>query len=200
MSRKKKCILICYEGETEDEFYSVVLDEIKAINNIDKFNVDKISKRCLQGITRFDKKLINKFANDINTIYKNYDVTIFLCYDTDVFELSAKPVIDWNNVEKELIRLGAKNVYHIRAEKCIEDVFLLDIGGICRYLNIKEVKRVSGNNGIEKMKTLFSKGNRVYQKGYSSSCFIQSLDIRKILSKEMTMFEPLINELLGPNE
>ena len=108
-------------------FYNLLLEEIKRKNKIYKFSVDKIEKRCLKGIAKFDKKLLNIYKNDIKIRYADYKIIVFLCYDTDVFQISQNPPVDWIDVEKKLYDLGASNVYHIKADKCIEDLFLLDI-------------------------------------------------------------------------
>lgn len=196
MSSKKKCIVIYTEGETECEFYDKLLDELKRINQIDRFNVDKIIKQCLKGITKFDKKLLKKFEYEIKAKYSDYEIIVFLCYDTDVFDFNAKPLVNWNDVDAKLKRLGAKEIHHIKAEKCIEDIFLIDIIGICKYLNIPQVKRVNGQNGVEKMKNLFMRGNRIYQKGFSCEGFINALDISLILEEKQVVFKPFIQELL----
>lgn len=196
MKNKKKCIVIYNEGETEDEFYKLVLDEIKIKYKLDKFNVDKIVKKCLKGITKFDKKLLKIYERDIKTQYKGYEISVYLCYDTDVFEYEAKPPADWENVEKELKKMGANNVYHIKAEKCIEDYFLIDLDGICDFLKIKKVKRVSGKNGVEKMKKLFKEGNRIYQKGFSCGKLVKSLNIKMILNEIEDVIKPLIDKLI----
>ena len=196
MAIKKRCIIFYTEGETEQEFYDALLCEIKKRYKIRKFNADKILKKCLRGITKFDKKLLKKFEYEIIPTYKEYEIIVFLCYDTDVFDCSVNPPVDWNNVEKELTKLGANKVIHVKAEKCIEDIFLSDIYGICKFLNISEIKRVSGKNGVEKMQQLFDKGNRIYQKGYACLGFVKSLDIEKIISNNKKMFEQIINEVI----
>lgn len=196
MGSRKKCIVIYTEGETECEFYDKILDELKRINKIDRFNVDKIIKQCLKGITKFDKKLLKKFEYDIKTKYSEYEIIVFLCYDTDVFDFNAKPPVNWNDVDTKLKILGAKEVYHIKAERCIEDIFLIDTIGICKYLNISQVKKINGQNGVEKMKNLFMKGNRIYQKGFSCEGFINVLDIPLILKEKQVVFKPLTQELL----
>lgn len=196
MSSRKKCIVIYTEGETECEFYDKLLYELKTIYKIDRFDVDKIIKQCLKGITKFDKKLLKKFEYDIKTKYSEYEIIVFLCYDTDVFDFNAKPPVNWDDVDAKLKRLGAKEVYHIKAEKCIEDIFLIDTIGICKYLNIPQVKKVNGQNGVEKMKNLFMRGNRIYQKGFSCEGFINSLDISLILKEKQVVFKPLVQELL----
>lgn len=177
MAKKKRCVIIFTEGETEIEFYDYLINKVKENNNVEKFNADKIIKKTLKGISKFDKKLINKFQYDILPKYGDYEITVFLCYDTDVFEDCQKPVVDWQKVEKELLNYGVKKVNHIKANKCIEDIFLLDIPGICKYLNIDPIKNINGINGVDKMKKLFLKGNRIYQKGYKCEGFIKHLDI-----------------------
>lgn len=197
MAKKKRCIIIFTEGETEIEFYDSLINKVKENNNIEKFNADKIIKKTLKGISKFDKKLINKFQYDILPKYGDYEITVILCYDTDVFEDCQKPVVDWQKVEKKLLNYGVKKVNHIKAKKCIEDIFLLDMPGICKYLNINLIKNINGINGVDKMKNLFLKGNRIYQKGYKCEGFIKHLDIDYILKKKQDMFEPLIDELIG---
>ncbi len=196
MRSKKKCIVMYMEGETELEFYDLLLNKIKTNYNLEKFRVDKIVKQCLKGISKFDKKLLKKFEYDIKTKYKDYEISVYLCYDTDVFEYNAKPPVNWKKVEKKLKTLGANNVYHIKAQRCIEDIFLLDLSGICKYLNINDLKNINGSNGVEKMKNLFAKGNRIYQKGFSCEGFVQSLNIDLILNKISDMIEPLIDKLI----
>lgn len=199
MISRKKCIVIYTEGDTEYEFYDYLLNTIKKIYSLKKFSVDKISKKNLKGITKFDKKILKKFKNDMKTIYKGYEVVVFLCYDSDVFDYCAKPPVNWQNVEKELTKLGACKIHHLKAEKCIEDIFLIDIEGICNFLKIDKIKKIKGNNGIEKIENLFSKGNRIYQKGFSCEGFIKNLNLEKILKRSNKMFEPLIDELTEKN-
>ncbi len=199
MSRKKRCIIIYAEGETEIEFYDSILIKAKEKYGISKFNADKIIKKCLRGITKFDKKLLKKFEYEIIPKYKDYEIIVFLCYDTDVFDCSSNPPVDWKNVELALKKLGTNKVIHIKAERCIEDVFLIDIRGICNFLNIKYTSKISGKDGVTKMQNLFKKGNRIYQKGYACDGFISNLDIEKILEKSKTMLEPFIIEFLPEN-
>lgn len=193
---RKKCIIIYTEGETEHEFYGLLINEIKKEYIAEKFSADKIIRQCLKGITKFDKKLLKKFEYDVKTKYGEYDIVVFLCYDTDVFDLNAKPPVDWKKVDEKLKTLGAKEVYHIKAEKCIEDILLTDINNICRFLNIPIINRISGKNGVEKMKKLFMKGNRIYQKGFSCGNLIETIDIGLLLNKHNKMFKELIDELL----
>ena len=191
----KKCVIIFTEGETEEVFYNRLLNEIKIKTSTSKFYIDKLEKICLKGISKFDKKLINIYKNDLSKKYHNYEIVVFLCYDSDVFDFSTKPPVDWNYIEKNLYELGASKVYHIKAKTCIEDLFLIDINGICDFLKIDVPRNVRGRNAVEKLNYLFYKGKRIYQKGYSTKGFIESLDISLILNKKYEMFENLVYEL-----
>ena len=196
----KKCVIIFTEGETEEIFYNRLLNEIKVETNISKFYIDKLEKRCLKGISKFDKKLINIYKNNLSKKYRDYEIVVFLCYDSDVFDFSTKPPVDWEDIEKKLYKLGASKVYHIEAKKCIEDLFLIDINGICDFLKINVPRNVRGRDAVEKLNYLFYKGKRIYQKGYSTKGFIESLDISLILNKKYEMFENLIFELTDKNK
>ena len=168
----KKCVIIFTEGETEEIFYNRLLNEIKVETNISKFYIDKLEKRCLKGISKFDKKLINIYKNNLSKKYRDYEIVVFLCYDSDVFDFSTKPPVDWEDIEKKLYKLGASKVYHIEAKKCIEDLFLIDINGICDFLKITVPRNIRGRNAVEKLNYLFYKGKRIYQKGYATKAFI----------------------------
>ena len=185
MKKQKKCIVIYTEGETEEEFYNLILDKTKEKYKIRKFNSDLIIKKCIKGICKFENKLLSKFKKEIISEYKEYRIIVYLCYDTDVFVDSVNPPIDRNKIE-----------VNIKADKCIEDVFLYDIEGICKFLKIKTVKSVSGKNGVEKMKKLFERANRVYQKGYSCEGLVKKLNIDLIEEKIEKQLLPLLNEIL----
>jgi len=196
MKKQKKCIVIYTEGETEEEFYNLILDKTKEKYKIRKFNADLITKKCIKGICKFENKLLSKFKKEIISEYKEYRIIVYLCYDTDVFVDSVNPPIDRNKIEVSLKKMGASEVFHIKADKCIEDVFLYDIEGICKFLKIKKVKSVSGKNGVEKMKKLFERANRVYQKGYSCEGLVKKLNIDLIEEKIEKQLLPLLNEIL----
>lgn len=94
-----------------------------------------------------------------------------------------------------LIQNGAEKVIHIRAEKSIEDWFLLDMEGIKRFLKLKSDVQPNGANGYEKLKFLFKKANKIYTKGQEVNGFIQVLDIGMISKKVSTGLELLYTEL-----
>ena len=196
----KKCVVIYTEGETDEEFYNMVLETIKEKMPMRKFQVDVLKKSCITGIAKFQKKVVNKFKKEIAVNYsKEYEIIVFLCYDTDVFEFGVHPPVDRERLEKDLIKEGATKVIHLKAKRTIEDFFVYDIDGIAKFLKIKKPQNMSGLTGLQKIDKLFAKANRIYQKGYKCTGFIQSLDMDKIFPKICNEIKPLCIEL-GLNE
>ncbi len=120
---------------------------------------------------------------------------VALCYDTDVFGYVQKPKMNWGNIEKMLLQDGAERVIHIRAEKSIEDWFLLDMEGVKRFLKLKPDVQPNGVNGYEKLKSLFKKANKIYTKGQEVNGFVEALDIGLISKKVSNGLELLYREL-----
>ena len=118
-----------------------------------------------------------------------------MCYDTDVFEYSNSPKIDFAQLSKCLQKVGANEVHCIKAKRCIEDWFLIDKTGICRFLGINDNCSLRGINGIKKMENLFNKSDKVYVKGEKTEGLIQALDIEKIISEKQKSFKPLFKVL-----
>lgn len=118
---------------------------------------------------------------------------IFVEGDTEV-EFSQKPPVKWKDVEKILIENRAEKVVHIKAKKSIEDWFLIDLAGICRYLGLA-VSTTFGSNGVKKMENIFRKANRVYIKGGKTSGFLEALDVKKIMKEICCEIKPLCKEL-----
>ena len=56
----------------------------------------------------------------------------------------SKPPINWSEVEAAFKENGVRNVIHIRAERSIEDWFLLDVDGIISFLRLSKKTKVSG--------------------------------------------------------
>lgn len=192
----KKCIVIYTEGETDEEFYDIVLKTIKDKIPDKVFKIDVLKKSCITGIAKFQNKLVNKFKKEIASNYaKDYEIIVFLCYDTDVFEFGFHPPIDRKKIEETLIASGANRVIHLKANKSIEDFFIQDLDGIANFLKIKKPKSIKGATGLEKIQKLFLKANRIYQKGHKCSGFISSLDMNVIFPKICTQIKPLCIEL-----
>lgn len=191
----KKVVILFVEGETDEEFYNELIDEIRKRQG---------GLPCLVkvdnsgGIGNFKEKVVRKFKHKYLTKYSDRDIYAILCYDTDVFEFRKNPPVDLSKISKQLQELGAKEVYTIKAKQSIEDWILYDIEGIAKYLNIKKgkIKKPSGKNGYEKLNSLFSNKNKVYVKGKKSEGFIASLNMKLIMSNICSEISPLC-KLLG---
>jgi hypothetical protein len=169
-----KIIVIFVEGATELEFY-------KAMAEICKKPKTVTLKFCnLQGAGRFEQKVPSKLKREFIPTYGVDNVKVVCCYDTDVFEQGIKPPTNWDIVKQKVEAFGISNFELIGARKTIEDWFIMDIEGVCNFLKIKSPTKVFGKDGLSKMKNLFKKGGRIYQKGSNTHKFIPFLDIPKI--------------------
>lgn len=189
-----KCLVLFVEGKTEVEFYKELIKHIRESTTSGKLN-HKIICRSVNGIGGFKKEVNRIFLKEILPKLEGYSVVVALCYDTDVFGYVQKPKINWSDIEKILIQDGAEKVIHIRAEKSIEDWFLLDMEGIKRFLKLKSDVQPNGANGYEKLKALFKKANKIYTKGQEVNGFVQVLDIGLISKRVSTGLELLYTEL-----
>lgn len=190
-----KCLVLFVEGDTEMVFYKKVIDNAKTLRSNGKFDTD-IKYKCLDGIGGFKNNALRKFVKEIKPKHdKDCEFIIALCRDTDVFEMSPKPPINWSEVERELRDNGAANVIHIKAKRSIEDWFLYDTDGIIKFLQLKKGTKAKGSNGFEKLKDLYQKANKVYYKGRKCSELIEHLDIDKIVDAVKDQLNPLYKAL-----
>ena len=190
-----KCLVLFVEGDTEVEFYKHVIANARQKRESRKFDIN-IECKNVKGVGGFKSIALRKFVKEIRPRYGGKcEFSIALCRDTDVFELSAKPPINWEEVEREFYENGAKNVIHIKAKHSIEDWFLLDADGILSFLRLPQKTKISGGNGYEKLKKLFKLANKMYYKGMKSNGMVERLNIDKILQHIYTELEPLYREL-----
>jgi hypothetical protein len=187
----KSVVVIFVEGDTDLEFYEALISFYRANYRISS----KISLHNLRGIGRYESKLYARLKNQIIPKIKNGNIKVFCCYDTDVFDLAKKPPINWKTVRDHVTSLNIDTFIQVKSEKMIEDWFLKDTSGICRYLKIKEPKKIDAKTGYEKMKILFKKGNKIYQKGSNSHRFIKELNISSIREKVKNELQELENAL-----
>ncbi len=190
-----KCIVIIAEGETEVEFYKKMISYFRNKNSIVRFN-SCIEYLNVNGIGGFKNNALRKFIKEVVPKYgKNCEYIVFLCSDTDVFEFSIRPPINWEVVISEFKKNGANEVFQIEADKSIEDWFLIDLEGIIKYLRLKKNTKPTGKNGYEKLKSLFKLANRMYYKGAKCEGLIDHLDIGKIYEKKLNKLKPLFEKL-----
>lgn len=194
---KKRILVVYAEGETDEEFYKKIIDEIKKINDNLNFNFNKIKFICSKSIGRMHKKMLGKFKSDICcSKYNDYEKVVCFCYDYDVFEFNQNPPIDRAKMKKDFKNAGADKLIEIIADKTIEGFFLYDIDGIKNYLNLGKSYKVSfKNNGLETIKKMFEDANRVYFKGERVEGLVKSLNKKFILSNICSQIHILCKEL-----
>lgn len=120
-----KCLVLFVEGQTEVEFYKALIKYIRECH-VDKKLEHKVIYRSIDGIGGYKKEVNRIFLKEVLPKVEGYQITVALCYDTDVFGYVQKPKINWKEVEKLLKDDGAHRVLHIKAEKSIEDWFLIE--------------------------------------------------------------------------
>lgn len=189
----EKIIVIFTEGETDEVFYKKLCDDLGARQNAKL----KLYIKNLKGVGRYENKAPAKLKHEIIAKYPNIKIVVFCSYDTDVFSIpfQQKPPVDWTKIEQKMRNLGIGDIYHIKADKMIEDWFLLDIESICKFLNIPLPKKIQGKNGFEKLKFVFKKGNKIYQKGYNVNNFVEQIDVHLIYEKLKNTFKELNEEI-----
>lgn len=188
-----KVIVVFTEGATDEVFFKRLIPIIEP----NKHPSCEVVIKNLKGIGNYAPKAPALLKNQIKPEYSEHQIMVFCTYDLDVFfsDFQEKPPVDWALVNKKLEEFGAHKVHHIKADKMIEDWFLADLDGLCSFLGIKKPKSLPGKNGYEKIKGLFKKGNRVYQKGYNTGNFVEKLDINVIYKRYESQFEKLKEEL-----
>ena len=129
-----KCLVLFVEGDTEVEFYKRVIANARDKRPDRRFDTS-IECRNVNGVGGFKNIALRKFVKEIKPKYDEDCVfTVVLCSDTDVFELSQKPPVKWDEVRKDMIQKGASKVITVKAKHSIEDWLLYDADGIVSFL------------------------------------------------------------------
>lgn len=192
-----KCLVLFVEGDTEVEFYKQLIANVRRMRQNGMLDI-KIECKNINGVGGFKNIALRKFTKEIKIKYgKDCNFIIALCRDTDVFELSPKPPVNWDEVERDLRDAGASEIIHVQARHSIEDWFLYDIDGIKSFLRLPQKTKVSGKNGYEKLKQLYKMANKMYYKGMKSNGMINKLDMDKIIDEAKDQLQPLLIVLGG---
>ncbi|MFT8323338.1 MAG: hypothetical protein ABF649_20960 [Bacillus sp. (in: firmicutes)] len=188
-----KGAIIFVEGQTDYCFVDKMSNFLIEKNN-DRQKVDKIIIKNLQGNGNFQNKAARFFKSQCAK-YPNLLLNTICLYDTDAFDMSRKPPVNWPNVMKKLRDEGAGSVDEIKVRQMIEDWFLIDKVGLCKFLQLdpKRARSISGKDGNEKMKMLFRKKGKIYQKGSYCYDFLPCLDLSKIYSNKKAELVKLEN-------
>ena len=117
----------------------------------------------MSGEWGIKSKVLRTFRKSIIPQYPGYEYHVILSYDSDVFEFSRKPLVDWDSVVKELKQSGAANVEQVKAVRSIEDWFLYDTEGLRKFLHLPgrfQMTGYSGQKGLEERGRI-KRANRV---------------------------------------
>lgn len=120
-----------------------------------------------------------------NTCAKRYRIpwNVYLCYDTDShdYDISKFYRDDWKLLREELKKSKAKKIIDLAARADIEDVMLIDLLGICRYLGIAPPEKLAGRKGKAKMKALYRSCGKTYHEGEKSADMVGKINYEKII-------------------
>ena len=185
----KRVVVLFVEGSTEIEFHKAVIK--RAHDLMPTQFTCSVEYLDMYGIGNYQKDAIRKFNKLKDKYEEDTEYLAFLCYDSDVFQLSKKPPINRNEVRDAIKDAGALKVADIVAKSSIEEWFLMDLPGVLSYLRLsKKTKRPQGN-GQEALKKLFKNANKVYVKGGKTEGFIKKLDISIIMASCCKSLLPL---------
>lgn len=207
MKKKSKTIntdsivVFFVEGETDELFYKRLIEELRheSCKKGEKFKQDiKIIVKNLSGIGQYKTKAARIIRNKIKRNNRHCRCCVILCYDTDVFEFQSKPPFQWNEVAKELKKNGVDEVKFVKASHSIEDWFLIDTDGVLSFLGLPASKNKVNyaSTGLVEIERLFKKANRMYIKGRKCEGFIESLNMKKILSFIFDDIKAIYEELI----
>lgn len=172
-------VVIFVEGDTDIIFFRELTEYYKKVSAIRSCEIKNI-----KGVSRYaSSKIVGLIQNEIKPrLNTNAELYAVACsYDTDVYDRSEAPNINWSKLEKDIRKLGTKEFCRIEVRHCIEDWILDDIENVCKYLKLKSVpKNIKGNDGYQKLLNVYKSAGKVYFKGSKSSEMVKSLDMAKI--------------------
>jgi len=191
-----KLIILFVEGDTDEVFFKQLLSYYAGVSKMPLLPC----KICnLHGVTRYSTKLLAKLKNEFvpATKQKNISIEAVCCsYDTDVFDACNPMIVNWTSLRSNILKMGVQKFVQLDINSSIEDWILCDLSGICDFLKLKEVpKYLKGADGNAKLTNLYSKVNKVYQKGYQAKALITALDMALIREKNKTVLADLENVL-----
>lgn len=195
-------IAFIMEGATEKVFYKSLLqwlasnNESYSFGKIETPDIGEIAFKWQSGeenvLIKFNivgaiTQIVHSGKWFANTCSKKYKIPwqVFLCYDTDSpdKDISKFYEDDWKLLRNELKKAKAKEIVDLAASADIEDVMLVDLGGICNYLGIPVPTELKGRKGKAKMKALYRSCGNTYHEGEKSEDMVSSLDFRKIIDE-----------------
>ena len=124
------------------------------------------------------------FNNSCKQEYPRIKWTVFLCYDTDshLADITKFYEGDWLILRN---KLKARNVeiVDLAARAMIEDLFLIDMEGICTYLGVLNQTIPREGNGKTTIKKFFRNCEKAYHEGERAEGLIWGLNMDLIIQK-----------------
>lgn len=203
------------EGDTEKEFYLSLLEYLANKHNfIMERQVNNDNPDVSYTIKKGRKCFLVKFKvmNTISQVpragdwfksqcmNRHQEITswyVFLCYDTDDYknDITKFHEGDWQKLRSALN--SAKRVIDIAATADIEDVMLIDLQGICTYLQCSVPQLLEGKKGKAKLKKLFRFHGSAYHEGVRARGLIDTLDMQKIIDSNIVPLNEIENQIFG---
>ena len=199
-----KGVAFILEGATEKVFYLSLLNHLcKKYDgaSIEKC-VDEDSGEIFYVLHGKKRKILIMF-NAVGTIsqmtntgnwfekrcygqHKSLNWTAFLCYDTDNYipNISKFYEDDWKELRKVISKHRNCSIIDLAAQADIEDIMLVDVDGIFKFLSMTPIPIPSGSKGKSKLKKIFRLNGRgwAYHEGERAEPLINALDFDKIIS------------------
>ena len=186
-------VTVFVEGDTEVDFYKKLIAYIREKNG--GCLHCKVDVKNVKGVGKYQNKVCRIFENSVKKQYPDYTYKVVLCYDSDVFEFSRKPPVDWDEVTKALLGKGANDVRLVKAVTSIEDWFLYDLEGLRKFLKLPKKFKMTGYKGQKGLVQLFLKAKKTYIKGSRCNGLIEALDLNVILPKIESEIANILEEL-----
>ncbi len=171
-------VTVFVEGDTEVDFYKKLIAFLREKNG--GHLPCKVNVKNVKGVGNYQSKVSRIFLFGVKPQNTDSVHKIVLCYDTDAFQFSRKPPVEWDAVVTNLTNKGAAKVCLVKAVTSIEDWFLYDAGGLRQFLKLPKDFRMSGYKGLKGLEQLFIRAGRTYIKGIHCKGLVDALDMEVI--------------------
>lgn len=196
--RNKKIVtLIFVEGDADELIINRLLAYYRGNGWCQQGDMKVVNTSGFPSESKMKSKL-----TQIQHTFKGMQIvfnTVFCEYDTDIFERGIQERPNWKKVEDNLKRqYDIAHFGRIEAKTSIEDWMLDDLDGLLTALDLPKDTKLKGTTGQEKVKNLFQKKSKVYDRHKGKlkiKPIIDKLDIgkiRKARKKELQEFERVL--------
>lgn len=171
-------VTVFVEGDTEVDFYKKLIAFLREKNG--GHLPCRVTVKNVKGVGNYQSKVSRIFLFGVKIQSPDCLHKVALCYDTDAFQFSRKPPVEWDVVVADLGNKGATEVCMVKAVTSIEDWFLYDTEGLRQFLKLPPRFKLSGYKGLKGLEQLFIRAGRAYIKGTHCKGLIDALDMEVI--------------------